>query len=65
MKFFVSLSIFLGAIVFCFMLGAGIGAYTTDFCLPNGCGYEAGGFIGFYFGFIPGALLALYMWKKF
>ena len=64
MKFFEVLAIFLGTIFFSFVVGASIGAYVTDFCLPNGCGYEAGGTIGFFAGIIPGILLAFFWWKN-
>jgi len=64
MKLLVSISMFFGSVLFCFVFGTMIGSSFASFCLPNGCGYEAGGAIGFFSGIFLGIFVSIYAWKK-
>ena len=60
-----SVSVYLGTAAFCFLIGAIIGANGFgDFCLPSGCGYEAGAPIGFYAGLILGLIPVVFINKS-
>jgi len=65
MKLLILISIFFGSVFIFFVLGTTIGSSFAGFCLPNGCGYEAGGAIGFFSGIFFGIFASVYLWKNF